>query len=261
MNGKTLYVTSELSNAGMVRCTLHNMKISEEVVYCPIDLSCGYLPKDFSDKELCFAVASQSFVVTTQGRTNLFDELKKFVSTDYSVYDKIIVWHGWSAQDLMTLYLMSVLVERNLYHIDMKDCSTFMSNMPSTPFPGMGYVSPCYMQEIISLAKPVSAVEKQKYQRLWHKWIYSKHPYRFSDLQTGVIKGYPESFMDKTIYELSKTNPSIMTLTARVMEEYYHLSISDSAILGRILELSLRKSKRLSLYVSRKNERELKDWV
>ena len=102
--------------------------------------------------------------------------LKKFVSTDYSVYDKIIVWHGWSSKDLMTLCLMSVLIERNLYHIDIRDCSTFMSRMSSTPFPGMGHVSSDSIQEMIPLTKPVSAAEKQKYQKQWHKWIHSKHP-------------------------------------------------------------------------------------
>ena len=247
MNEKILHVTSDSANAGTVSHALHNMKISEEVVHCPIDLSCGYLPKDFSDKELCFAVASQSYAVTTQERIELFDELKKFVSTDYSVYDKIIVWHGCSSRDLMTLYLMSVLVEGNLYHIDIRDCSTFMSIMSSTPFPGMGHVSPNLIQEMIPLAKPVSAAEKQKYQKQWHKWIHSKHPYRLSDPQTGVIKGFPENFMDKTIYESAKTNPSIIILTSRVWKEYLHLSISPSTICARILELSQKGRQKITL--------------
>ena len=68
------------------------------------------LAKDFSDKELCFALASHN-------KMNEFDHLKSFITTDFSSFDKIIVWHGWSASELLLLYLMSVLIKENLFQL------------------------------------------------------------------------------------------------------------------------------------------------
>ena len=122
MKENTLHVVSGLSSKGRVAQSLGRLGIKETVTYLPTDFSFGYIPKDFSDKELCFSLASRNQI-------DLFYNLKEFITTDYSRYQKVIVWHGWSANDLLLLYLMSVLTEENLYPIDISD-----------QYPDMGYV-------------------------------------------------------------------------------------------------------------------------
>ena len=110
---------------GSLRMALKRLNIDDDIIYNPLGLADHYLPKDFSDRELCFALASCDQI-------ELFDEVKKFIYTDFSNYAKIVVWHGWSSDELLFLYLMSVLVEGNLYHVDIRDCGGIMAKKPET---------------------------------------------------------------------------------------------------------------------------------
>lgn len=139
MKKKTLHVVSSLCTKGTLKMGLCKLEQKPEIAYLPIDLSFGYIPKDFSDKELCFALASH-------GHMEVFDQLKKFVTTDYSQYEKVIVWHGLSASELLLLYLMSVLVEGELYHVDIRD---YKGKDPSRLYSDMGYVCPGDISDMI----------------------------------------------------------------------------------------------------------------
>lgn len=252
MEKKTLHVVSSLSVSGTLRMGLREMNIKPEITYLPIDLSCGYIPKDFSDKELCFALASH-------GQIEIFDELKKFVTTDYSQYAKVIVWHGWSADDQLLLFLMSVLVKGTLYHVDIRDCKGFLekylSKDPSRAYPDLGYVSPydIYTYDIISLAKPLNDEDKEYYSGQWFKWAYSKAPYRFSDIHTGVIEEYPENFMDDSIKEYAQKYSSFIMVILNVFRKYDDLFISDNIVKRRIYQL--RDYGIIKLFVSLNEEK------
>lgn len=232
MKENNLHVVSGLSSKGRVAQSLGLLRIKENVTYLPTDFSIGYIPKDFSDKELCFSLASRNQI-------DGFYNLKEFITTDYSRYQKVIVWHGWSANDLLLLYLMSVLTEENLYQIDISD-----------QYPDMGYVC---IQDIIdknmvSLAKPVSKQEQIYYRNQWDKWANSPYPYRFSDIQRGIIKEYPENFMDHYIIDAVKNSDKLLVIMGEVMSKLDSLFIPDFIIYRRILEL--RKNRVLKLSVS-----------
>ena len=252
MEKKTLHVVSSLSVSGTLRMGLREMNIKPEITYLPIDLSCGYIPKDFSDKELCFALASH-------GQIEIFDELKKFVTTDYSQYAKVIVWHGWSAYDQLLLFLMSVLVKGTLYYVDLRDCKGFMekylSKDPSRTYPDLGYVSPydIYTYNMISLAKPLNDDDKKYYSRQWFKWANSKAPYRFSNIHTGVIEEYPENFMDDSIKEYAQKYSSFIMVILNVFRKYDDLFISDNIVKRRIYQL--RDYGIIKLFVSLNEEK------
>lgn len=252
MEKKTLHVVSSLSVSGTLRMGLREMNIKPEITYFPIDLSCGYIPKDFSDKELCFALASH-------GQIEIFDELKKFVTTDYSQYAKVIVWHGWSAYDQLLLFLMSVLVKGTLYHVDLRDCKGFMekylSKDPSRAYPDFGYVSAydIYTYNMISLVKPLNDDDKKYYSRQWFKWANSKAPYRFSDIHTGVIEEYPENFMDDSIKEYAQKYSSFIMVILNVLRKYDDLFISDNIVKRRIYQL--RDYGIIKLFVSLNEEK------
>ena len=254
MNGKTLHAVSGLSAKATIRLGLSSIGIKDDVVHFPLDLSTGYIPKDFSDKELCFALASYN---RFDYCINEFDDLKNFVTTDYSAYDKIIVWHGWSAYDLLFLYFMSTLVDGKLYQIDIRDCHTFMERELSEDkprqYPDMGSVSPDDVTQMVSLAKPISDAEKQYYKEQWLRWSHSLAPYRLSNIHTGIIKEYPADFMDAAIIEEAKNSPSLFRVVSKVMNRYDDfLYLNDAMVYRRIMEL--RNEGVLDFTVSIKNK-------
>ena len=243
MEKKTLHIVSSLSIKAVVRVGLDELDIYPEISFLPINFSFGYIPKDFSDKELCFALASHN-------QMEAFDQLKDFVTTVYSQYEKVIVWHGWSAQELLMLYLMSVLTYDNLYHIDITSCAEFMKKQNSWPYVDMWCVCPGDIKDfsMLSLAKKVMGTEKTEYIGQWNRWKASTKPYRFSSAETGIIEEYPADFMDDTIIKYAKEGRVLGALMAKVFQEYYNLFISDSIILKRIRELY--REHKLNLTVS-----------
>lgn len=243
MEKKTLHIVSSLSIKAVVRVGLDKLDIYPEISYLPINFSFGYIPKDFSDKELCFALASHN-------QMEAFDQLKDFVTTVYSQYEKVIVWHGGSANDLLLLYLMSILTDDNLYHIDITSCAEFMKKQNSWPYVDMGCVCPDDIKtfSMLSLAKKVMGAEKTEYINQWNHWKASTKPYRFSSAETGIIEEYPADFMDDTIIKYAKEGRVLGALMAKVFQEYYNLFISTSIILKRIRELY--REHKLDLIVS-----------
>ena len=238
MDKKTLHVVYGPSFGGSVRYGLWKLKgISEEIVYPNFNFSFGYIPKNFSDRELCYAL------LAAHGRIELFDNLKAFINKDFSLYDRVIVWHGWSSADLFLLYLMSVIVENNLYHVDIMDSKGFMekhlSTYPSILYPDVGYVSAydVYEYDMVSLAKPISDEEKNGYIEEWYKWAYSNTIYRLSDTQDGIIKAYPADFMDDSIIKTAQKKLRFLNLIDLVLDKFNHLFIPCSVIYYRILEL------------------------
>lgn len=237
MDEKVLHVVYGPSIKGMVKRGLEEMGISADIVYPNYDFSYGYIPKDFSDKELCFALASQYNI-------GLFDKLKMFVQRDYSIYDKVIVWHGWSSADLFLLYLMSVIVDESLYHVDIRDCEGFMkkhlSENPSDIYPSMGSVCENDISNfnMVSLAKLINGDEKIVYKKEWYRWAKSNSTYRFSDLKDGLIKEYPEDFMDAFILETAKRKSRLFDLAMLVIGENRHLSFATVTMVElRIFQL------------------------
>ena len=249
MKKKTLHVVSSPSRKGIVRMGLGKLDFYPEIIYLPIDFSFGYIPKDFSDKELCFALASHNYI-------EVFEELKKFVTTDYSQYEKVIVWHGWSAHELFLLYLMSILVEGTLYHVDIRDCKGFMekhlSKYPSRSYPDMGYVSPhdIYTYDMLSLAKPLNNDEKFDCRVQWSGWLKTSSYYRFSSIYNGVIEEYPENCMDDSIIKSMQKYSILSRVVGNVMMAYDHLFIPDSIIMRRIYQL--RYNGEIELYCREK---------
>ena len=236
MDKKTLHVVYGYVNRGTLNHGLHLMDIKDEVICLPVDFSYRHMPKDFSDIELYKA----SF---DEGNDSIYNDLKALITKDYSAYDRIIVWHGWGSADLFALFLMSVIVDNNLYHVDIRDCEAFMakhlSRNPTEPFPTMGHVAPfdISQNDMVSLAKQISDEEKNAYKEQWYRWTNSNTKYRFSDTHDGIIKAYPADFMDAAILEVASKASKIAHVAGHVMFKFDHLSIPDRIIFERINEL------------------------
>lgn len=236
MDKKRVHVVYGKPARGLLNHGLHLLNINDEVICLPVDFSYRHMPNDFSDIELYKA----SYV---DGDDSIYNDFKALVTKDYTAYDRVIVWHGWGSYDLFALYLMSVIVENNLYHVDIRDCEAFMakhlSKSPTEPFPTLGHVAPYDISQnnMVSLAKPINDEEKNAYREQWYRWANSNTIYRFSDTHDGIIKAYPEDFMDEVILEMASKRSKIGSVAGLVMGEFRHLSISDSIIFYRILEL------------------------
>ncbi len=247
MKERTLHVVSDLFVRSSLICGFCEMNLQEEVTCLPINLSFGYLPKDFSDKELGFAMASRTSYESFRTYNKLFGKLKQFLSNDYSIYDKIIVWHGNSASDLLLLYLMSVIVKENLYQIDIGDCAGFIEKHRRLVPIDMKYVSPKDIAQynMIALTKPLSEEQLQYCRKQWHRWKKSKSSFRFYDVKAGDIRAFSESFMDDCIIETARTHPDSgpFAFIAYVMDncrDRFSVSVPDAAIVKRIHYLICR---------------------
>lgn len=114
MNKKILHVVS--SDAVKERVfQLINSSKNEEIVVCPTSLDYGILPKNCTKKELTATALSLQ-------KYSCSDSLYEFTHRDYSVYNKVIVWHGRNAEEILLLYWMADLTKDNLYEIDVADC-------------------------------------------------------------------------------------------------------------------------------------------
>ena len=238
MKEKTLHVVNGSSICSNVKRGLEYLGSEDEIICQPHDFSIGYIPKDFSDKEFCIALRRYMFLDDSKFIT-YFEEWKQFFSKDFSVYDKVVVWHGGAAFELLLLYLMSVLTEGNLYHIDIKDCEAFMNKYPGKSNLYVGYVSPYDISQfnMLSFVKKVSENEHRYYKEQWYRWANSKSPYRFSNMYTGIIQEYNEDFMDTTIYDYARKFPKLRTVVGKVFSKFEELYISDSIVIERIIKL------------------------
>lgn len=257
MKRKTLHVVSSVSVQGTLRLGFGKMNIKDEVSYLPINLSFGYIPKDLSDKELGFALASITHHRPSYDHIKHFCKLKQFFSINFSAYDKIIVWHGGAAADLLLLYLMSVIVKNNLYQIDIRDSTAFMEKQPSSPCVYTGNICPddVIQYNMRSLAKPLSKEEMQLCRKQWRKWKNRKSPFRLYDVETGDIKAYSENFMDSEIIKSAKKHSNIFQIVGDVMRkgnDRFSIFIPDSVINRRIYHLILRHKLEVSVSVAKK---------
>ena len=235
---KTLHVVSALTYKGTLKQAFREMGITDDIIYLPVDFSYRYIPKDFSDKELCFSAFSNGSVMRdSQFQQNVFEKLREFIDTDFTQYGKVVVWHGLAAFDLLLLYLMSVLAENNLYQVDIRDCKEFMEK---SLYPDMDRISPNDITSLnmYSYAKPLSKDEIEYNKKQWHRWAHSSSPYHFSNFNDGIIREYSKDFMDDAILEYAKKESRLFSLVVKVFTRFEELAIIDTSIIKRILELN-----------------------
>ena len=124
MNKKILHVVSSDTVKERVFQLINSSK-NEEIVVCPTSLFYGKLPKNYTKKELtAMALSLQKY--------SFQDSLYEFTHRDYSVYNKVIVWHGRNAEEILLLYWMADLTKDNLYEIDVADCKEVFEEFKRT---------------------------------------------------------------------------------------------------------------------------------
>lgn len=116
MAAKNLHIVSSDKAAKKV-FRIADCPNTDEISVCPVVFSCGILPKTYDKKEL----ADTAEFLRIYSYYSLYD----FVYKNYSAYDKVIVWHGRTAEELLLLYMMADLTKGDLYEIDIADCEEF----------------------------------------------------------------------------------------------------------------------------------------
>ena len=196
MKKETLHIVWGEGNSLALKSGLSMKGVKAEVLSFPSMFECGYLPKDLSDKELILHLASFGVI-------GLLDKLKDFVTKDFSIYEKVIVWHGNNANELLMLYFICSFIDANLYHIDITK-KTIPENSASNSVQMLD-LSPaniCDMGWMEEILEPISVDKQVSYKLLWNKWTTKKGYYRRYSKEINYIEILDEGFMDKTICEV-----------------------------------------------------------
>lgn len=252
MNKKILHIV--YSDAAKERVfQLINSSENEELEVCPTYLSYGILPKNYTKKQLAATAASLQ-------KYDWTDNLYKFVHRDYSVYDKVIVWHGRDAGEILLLYWMDDLTKDNLYEIDVADCEELFQEFIRTSlyhFPVIS-VAALDLEEMErhnwlgEYLKKVSKEQHNQYKSNWKFWRNTPSLLRVCRDNNWVIDSIDEELIVKKMHEIMDSDwfhkiPDWVKLAVLGSIITYDLYV-DFGFLGmcsRIVDFVLRKNEEL----------------
>lgn len=252
MNKKILHIVD--SDAAKERVfQLINSSENEQIEVCPTYLSYGILPKNYTKKQLAATAASLQ-------KYNWTDDLYKFVHRDYSVYDKVIVWHGRHAGELLLLYWMADLTKDNLYEIDVADCKEVFEEFKRTSlyhFPVI-FVGALEIEEMErhdwlgKYLKKVGEEQHSQYKSNWSYWRKTPSLLRVCRDNNWVIDSVDEELIVKMMHDIMNSDwfhkiPEYVKLAVLggIITYDLYVDFGYFGICGRIVDFILRKNKEL----------------
>ena len=253
MNKKILHIVD--SNAAKERVfQLINSSENEQIEVCPTYLSYGILPKNYTKKQLAATAASLQ-------KYNWTDDLYKFVHRDYSVYDKVIVWHGRHAGELLLLYWMADLTKNNLYEIDVADCKEVFEEFKRTSlyhFPVI-FVGALEIEEMErhdwlgKYLKKVGEEQHSQYKSNWEYWRNKRSFLRVCRDNNWVIDSVDEELIVKMMHDIMNSDyyhklpdwVKYAVLLSIITYDLYR-DFGYFSICSKIADLVLRNNKELT---------------
>lgn len=253
MKKKILHIVD--SNAAKERVfQLINSSENEQIEVCPTYLSYGILPKNYTKKQLAATAASLQ-------KYNWTDDLYKFVHRDYSVYDKVIVWHGRHAGELMLLYWMADLTKNNLYEIDVADCKEVFEEFKRTSlyhFPVI-FVGALEIEEMErhdwlgKYLKKVGEEQHSQYKSNWEYWRNKRSFLRVCRDNNWVIDSVDEELIVKMMHDIMNSDyyhklpdwVKYAVLLSIITYDLYR-DFGYFSICSKIADLVLRNNKELT---------------
>lgn len=253
MNKKILHIVD--SNAAKERVfQLINSSENEQIEVCPTYLSYGILPKNYTKKQLAATAASLQ-------KYNWTDDLYKFVHRDYSVYDKVIVWHGRHAGELLLLYWMADLTKNNLYEIDVADCEEIFHKFIRTSlyhFPVI-FVGALEIEEMErhdwlgKYLKKVGEEQHSQYKSNWEYWRNKRSFLRVCRDNNWVIDSVDEELIVKMMHDIMNSDyyhklpdwVKYAVLLSIITYDLYR-DFGYFSICSKIADLVLRNNKELT---------------
>lgn len=172
-----LYIFSSASAVGSARMWTWECGIKDNVdfAYLDYDMAQYGVPKDLSDDEVnrCHDIAYYCHL--GEG------SLKKLRKIDFSLYDKIVVWHDFSSQSLLVLYFICEITNKDIYHINVKEQPELICSQSKY----IGEIAPEVMveHEFYKRIVKVSDSERELFHRIWLE-------IQGTDLQPKIADGY-----------------------------------------------------------------------
>lgn len=253
MNKKILHIVD--SDAAKERVfQLINSSENEQIEVCPTYLSYGILPKNYTKKQLAATAASLQ-------KYNWTDDLYKFVHRDYSVYDKVIVWHGRHAGELLLLYWIADLTKDNLYEIDVADCKEVFEEFKRTSlyhFPVI-FVGALEIEEMErhdwlgKYLKKVGEEQHSQYKSNWEYWRNKRSFLRVCRDNNWVIDSVDEELIVKMMHDIMNSDyyhklpdwVKYAVLLSIITYDLYR-DFGYFSICSKIADLVLRNNKELT---------------
>jgi len=253
MNKKILHVVS--SDAVKERVfQLINSSKNEEIVVCPTSLDYGILPKNYTKKELTATALSLQ-------KYSCSDSLYEFTHRDYSVYNKVIVWHGRNAEEILLLYWMADLTKDNLYEIDVADCKEVFEEFKRTSlyhFPVI-FVEALEIEELECydwLGEYLKKVGKEQHDQYKSNWEYWRNRNSFLRVCRGnnwAIDSVDEELIVKMMHDIMNSDyyhklPDWVKYAVLLSIITYDLYVDFSHLFvcNRIADLVLRNNKEIT---------------
>lgn len=253
MKKKILHIVDSDAAKGRV-FQLINSSENEQIEVCPTYLSYGILPKNYTKKQLAATAASLQ-------KYNWTDDLYKFVHRDYSVYDKVIVWHGRHAGELLLLYWMADLTKNNLYEIDVADCKEVFEEFKRTSlyhFPVI-FVGALEIEEMErhdwlgKYLKKVGEEQHSQYKSNWEYWRNKRSFLRVCRDNNWVIDSVDEELIVKMMHDIMNSDyyhklpdwVKYAVLLSIITYDLYR-DFGYFSICSKIADLVLRNNKELT---------------
>ena len=220
-------------NPYSIREGLAQKGIQANIVSFPSFFECGYLPKDLSEKELSFHL--QSLRLRPDDFRRVFNELKVFISEDYSKYNKVVIWHGNHANELLMLYFICSFINARLYHVDITSVQVYgCDGLNSISINDLSPNNVAQEDWFNDVMKPISENEKQEYKELWNQWVNTEEGFRRYNKLLGNIERLPYNFMDEDIYTLLQNETMLSLIVAKLHCKFD--DFGDKVIRDRVIE-------------------------
>jgi len=235
---KTLHIVSGMNAAGTMKLCFQTYELNDDILSFETGLTYGPIFRDFSDEELKKrSKYIDEFYSEPFFYPDTYKGLHNFIKYDFSIYDKIVVWHGKNVDEMILLYMVSALINVDIYEADITELYDLFSRLKSGGFPlALGHCSPDNMRIMYDKIKPIPCELKQQYALEWDKWSKSDSELRILGDNNTILE-VGEDYFDEFI--LSKCSDEY-TSAARVIGHCFAYSgqlIGDTFLFKRVIHL------------------------
>lgn len=210
---KDLYIFTSKSCYRLFKL-IPDKNLDDEFFCFPVSLAHVYIPKDYSDREL--------FQTTKRYESiEVFDELKSFVQLDFSLYNKVIFYHGQYASEMLALYMFADLIASdNLYEVDIDNSEHFKSERKYYTCPAELSDARFENTAYHTFTTKVTQEEKLLYKKEWYRWkMQDNYAYITHDYGKGLrMISFDE--LDKLIYDEMSKETKFWRIVANLMVKW-----------------------------------------
>ena len=148
-----------------------NRNINDNILVFDSGMQNGALYSDFNENELY--LRSENLKPIFEPFTEQFDfykNIKPVLNYNYDKYDKITIWHGNTANELLNLYFLCKLIDRPIYTADVLLLKNKFPHLPQNPFLfTANCCSPENMKELYDNISFLTSDQKHNYAELWNR--------------------------------------------------------------------------------------------